>query len=147
MRLAPAPGACRKRGVLLEACARGGTVTDTITVVARQDFSDEILPIEVDVLQRHGEWALVQHRIESLPEPSMTVTHVPSGLALVHVYSFELERTMQLLPMLPAQPVGLPCMLPQTIEDSDELKHSASQSPCVAELKAWAQMWKEAVGR
>ena len=128
-------------------CGDGSAaVTNTITVVIRQD-SGGILPVEVDVLQRHGEWALVQHDMEHTVEPYCTVTHVPSGLALVHVYSFEIERTKRMLHLLPACPAGLPCMMPQTIEDSDEMRNLATHAPCAAELKAWVRIWKETVGR
>ena len=121
---------------------------DTTLVVTAQTINPQELElVEVEVLKRHGDWAIVRH--ESLAE--FTVTHVPSGLGLVQFSAGSLETTIKMLHLLPAHPTGFPLMMPQTLEDANEMKEGNEYAPASDEIKAWRKAWhkawREEVGR
>ncbi len=117
-------------------------MTDTIFVITSLGTTSlgELVPKEVIVLARHGDWALVKHADCDY----RTVTHVPSGLALAFVPGYREEAAKIAIESLPLHPVGLGVALPQTIRDAVAMCQSATLAPQAAELHTWVRNWRGA---
>jgi hypothetical protein len=117
--------------------------TVTVMLWLNDDSTKEqLVKVEVEVLKTYGDWALVKHT-----KPYCSMVHVPSGMSLTSIYEEDIEAAKTFMESLPAHPVGLPMVMPESMKEYKAMHLKVENSPSITDLHKWFELWMEMVGK